>query len=134
MALTLPLALIGIGVFLWLLFAAAAQALPLFAGLWAGFAASHAGASGGTALLIGVAAFMAVIALGRALTALLPMRGARIGIILLFALPAAAATGSVVATLGQAAGIDHWLVALAVIAAAIIGGNSGRRSIDQPHS
>ncbi|QBE92495.1 hypothetical protein DRN02_011040 [Sphingomonas paucimobilis] len=29
MAITLPLALIGIGVFLWLLFAAAAQALPL---------------------------------------------------------------------------------------------------------
>ncbi|QBE92494.1 hypothetical protein DRN02_011035 [Sphingomonas paucimobilis] len=76
---------------------------------------------------------MAVIVLGRALTALLPARGARIGMVLLFALPAAAATASVAATLGRASGVDHWIVALVAIGAAIVGGNAGRRSIDQPH-
>ena len=89
MFITLPLALIGVGYFVYLLFSAATYALPLLAALGAGFAAAHAGASGTAALLLGVAVFMAVIAAGRIATALLPSRHARAAVVLAFALPAA---------------------------------------------
>lgn len=131
MVIALPLALFGLGFMVYLMFAAAAYALPLLAGLSAGFAASHAGASGITALAIGIAAFLAVIALGSALNVALP-RPARIGLILLFALPAAAATGSVALSLGRMAGIDEWAVIVAAIVAAVIGAGAGIRTIDRP--
>jgi uncharacterized membrane protein YfcA len=66
------------------------------------------------------------------LTTLLPgRRPARIFVILLFALPAAAATASVVATLGRATGLDEWAIIPAAIVGAILGGLAGRRTIDQ---
>jgi hypothetical protein len=130
---TLPFALIGLGIFISLLFAAAAWALPVGIGFSVAVAADHAGTAGVTSLLIGIAAFMATIAAGRVLMALSRNhRPARIIVILLFALPAAAATASVVAALGRMTGIHEWALITSAIVGAIVGGFAGRRTIDQP--
>jgi len=128
-ALLIPL----LGLFVWFLFAAAAWALPIFLGLSAAFAADHAGASGATSLLIGFGIFVATVVGGRTLLTTLPARGpARIAIMLLFALPAAAATASVSASLSRVVGIDEWAVVVVAIIGAVLGGFAGARVLEQP--
>ena len=117
MFITLPLALIGVGYLVYLLFGAASYALPLIAALSAGFAAVHAGASGIGALVLGVAVFVLVIAVGRMATLLLPPHQARMAVMLLFAVPAAIAGYQVAAALLHFGGIGGWGVGLAAIAA-----------------
>ena len=109
MPITLPLTLIGVGFFICLLFAAASYALPLLAGLSAAFAASHAGAEGSAAMLLGVAVFMAVIAAGRLAVVLLPSRLSQTAIMLLFAVPAAIAAFQVASSLLNLTGGDKWV-------------------------
>lgn len=104
LGLTLPLALIGVGFFIHFLFRAASYALPLLVGLFAGFAAMHAGISGAGALLLAAAAFMAVIAVARMATLLLPSGYARAAVALLFAVPAAIAGFQVASALSHYAG------------------------------
>jgi hypothetical protein len=133
MAIALPLALIGLGFFIYLLFAAAAWALPVLVGFSAAMAADHAGAAGTTSILIGIAGFFVTIAVGRWLAILSRDRQpARIVVTLLFALPAAAATASVAAALGRTTGIGEWTVIASALAGAVVGGLAGRRTIDQP--
>lgn len=121
------------GVIIWLLFAAAAWALPLYLGLSAAFAAVHAGASGTTAFLIGLGTFLATVSAGRALARILPeRRPARIALMALFALPAAAATASVTALLSRIAGVDEWAVITIAITGAVLGGSAGARLLEPP--
>lgn len=121
MPITLPLTLIGVGFFIYLLFAAASYAMPLLAGLSAAFAASHAGAAGSTAMLLGIAVFMAVIAAGRMAGTLMPSRLSQSVIMLLFAVPAAIAAFQVASSFLTLTGGGKWgaipAVAIAVATA-----------------
>jgi len=129
LALLIPL----LGLFVWFLFAASAWALPLFLGLSAAFAADHAGASGATSFLIGFGVLVATVVVGRTFLTLLPERGpARIAFLLLFALPAAAATASVSASLSRVVGVDEWAVVVMAIIGTILGGFAGARVLEQP--
>ena len=127
MFITLPLALIGVGLFIYLLFAAASYALPLLAGLSAGFAADHAGVSGIGALLLGTAAFMLVIAGGRMATLLLPSRYARMTVALLFGIPAAIAGFQVASALLHLSGVETWGVIAALATALVTGSTAAKR-------
>lgn len=108
MFVTLPLTLIGVGFLVYFLFAAASYALPLLAGLSVGFAADQAGVSGADAVLLGTAAFLLVIAVGRIATLLLPSRSARMAVVLLFAIPAAVAGFQVGSALLHLSGVGPW--------------------------
>ena len=122
-----------LGFFIWCLFAAAAWALPIFLGLSAAFAADHAGTSGATSFLIGFGVFLATVAVGRTLMTLAPERGpARTALILLFALPAAAATASVSATISRIVGVNEWAVVVVAIIGAVLGGFAGACVLEQP--
>lgn len=127
LGLTLPLALIGVGFLIHLLFKAASYALPLFAGLSAAFAAMHAGTSGAGAIVIGTAAFIAVIAVGTIMTLLLPSRHARIAAALLFAVPAAVAGFQVASALSHLAGGGASGTAAAMVVALITGVAAAKR-------
>ena len=127
MIILLPLALIGVGYIVVLLFGAASYALPLIAAASAGFAAAHAGASGTGALLLGTAVFMAVIAAGRMATLLFPSRHARMAVMLLFAIPATIAAFQVAVALLCLGGVSIWSVALASIVALTIGAVAAKR-------
>lgn len=123
MFIALPLTLIGVGFLVYFLFAAASYALPLLAGLSVGFTADHAGASGGSALLLGAAAFMLVIAVGRMATLVLPSRYARTAVVLLFAIPAAIAGFQVASALLHFSGVGAWGV-IAALAMALVTGTA----------
>ncbi len=85
MFIALPLMFIGIGFMIYLLFAAATYVLPLHAGLSAGFAALHAGASYPCALLLGITAALLVVFFSHMAIQLAPLRHLRTVITLLFA-------------------------------------------------
>ncbi len=129
MFITLPLALIGIGYLVYLLFGAASYALPLIAALSAGFAAAHAGASSLGAFLLGVAVFMLVIAVGRMATLLLPSRHSRTAVMLLFAVPAAIAGYQVASALLHFSSLGGWGFAIAAIAALATAAVAARRQV-----
>src|SRR5580658_4777974 len=82
------LSVFGIGFFCWLLFTLAVHALPFFAGLSAGLAAFHSGAGVIGALVVGVLAGGATLAIGQIAFATVrtPLIRALIG--LLYAVPA----------------------------------------------
>ena len=61
----LVLSVVGLGFFCWLLFTLAVYALPFFAGLTAGLAAFHSGAGVIGALIVGVLAGGATLAIGQ---------------------------------------------------------------------
>lgn len=134
MFITLPLALIGVGFMIYLLFAAATYVLPIYAGLSAGFAALHAGASYTSALLLGILAFLLVIMLGHAATQLLPSRRARTAIALLFAVPAAIAGFQVASALLHLGDVGSWGVAPSLAAALATGTVAGKRHQRLPHA
>lgn len=117
MALTLPLTLLGLGLLVTYLFAAATHAMPLFAGVTAGFAATAAGLSVPAAILIGAATCLFAIAIGR--FAGLTVRGpvARAALLAAFAIPAVIAGGAIGGALANLAG----LTGFAIIAAPLAG-------------
>lgn len=123
----LPLALIGVGFLIYLLFAATSYATPLFAGISAAFAAWHAGVSGIAAMLLGLAAFMLVIAAGRMATLLLPSAFARLAIAVLFAVPAAIAGFQVASALLHLSGAGGWSIPIAIAMAVPVGVAAGKR-------
>lgn len=134
MFITLPLALIGVGFMIYLLFAAATYVLPIYAGLSAGFAALHAGASYTSAMLLGIASALLVIMLGQMATQLLPSRRARIAIALLFAVPAAVAGFQVASALLHLGGVGSWGVALSLAAALATGTVAAKRHQGRPRA
>ncbi len=123
----LPLALIGVGFIIYLLFAAASYALPLFAGVSAAFAAWHAGVPGIAAMLLGLAAFMLVIAAARMATLLLPSASARVALTLLFAIPAAIAGYQVASALLHLSSAGAWSILIALATAALVGVAAAKR-------
>ena len=127
MFITLPLALIGVGLMIYLLFAAATYVLPLYAGLTAAFASLHAGASYTSALLLGIIAFLLVIMLGQMASQLLPSRQARSAIALLFGVPAAIAGFEVAFALLHLGGVGSWGVPLSLAAALVTGTVAAKR-------
>ena len=94
-----PLTLIGVGFLIYALFAGATLALP--------------------SIVIGIAAFMGVIAVGRFAALSLSNRPARGMLIAVFAIPAAIAGFSVASTFASLAGFASFAVAL------VAGGVSG---------
>jgi hypothetical protein len=85
----LVLSVAGIGFFCWLLFALVVYALPFFAGLTAGLAAFHGGSGVIGALVVGVLAGSATLAIGQIGFATVRTPLIRAAIALLFAVPAA---------------------------------------------
>lgn len=134
MFITLPLALIGVGFMIYLLFAAATYVLPLYAGLSVGFAALHAGASYTSAMLLGILAFLLLIMLGQMAMQLLPYRQAQIAIALLFAIPAAIAGFQVASALLHLGGVGSWGVALSLAAALATGTVAAKRHQSLPRA
>ncbi len=133
MFITLPLALIGVGFMIYLLFAAATYVLPIYAGLSAGFAALHVGASYTSAILLGILASLLVVMLGQIAT-LLPSPRARIAIALLFAVPAAIAGFQVASALLHLGGVGSWGVALSLAAALATGTVAAKRYQSLPQA
>lgn len=133
MFITLPLALIGVGFMIYLLFAAATYVLPIYAGLSAGFAALHAGSSHTSAMLLGIASALLVIMLGQ-MAAQLPSRHARIAVTLLFAVPAAIAGFQVASALLHLGGVGSWGVALSLAAALATGTVAAKRHQSLPRA
>jgi hypothetical protein len=134
MLILLPLALIGVGLMIYLLFAAATFALPLFAGLSAGFAARHLGASDLNALLFGIVTILLVTSLRQIVTQLLPSRHARVAFTLLFAVPASIAGYEVASALSQLCGIGGLGVVLALAAASMTGAIAAGQFRSLPHA
>lgn len=117
MFITLPLTILGIGLLIYYLFGAATHALPIVAGLAAGFAAAALDLSAPLDVLIGAATAFVAIAAGRfvGLTARGPV--ARGMLVTIFAIPAMIAGGALGGALANLAGI----AGLAIIVAPIAG-------------
>lgn len=133
MFITLPLALIGVGFMIYLLFAAATYVLPLYAGLSAGFAALHAGASHTSAMLLGIMAFLLAIMLGQ-MAVQLPFRHVRTAVALLFAVPAGIAGFQVASALLHLGGVGSWGVAFSLAAALATGTVAAKRYQSLPRA
>ncbi len=120
MPIMLPLTLIGFGYLIYQLFAGATLALPIALAVAAGFGASQLGCSPFIAFVLGVIAFMAVIAASRLATLKLTNPYARIALVALFAVPAALTGFSFAHALGVlvgTSGIVTGLIAAAACAA-----------------
>jgi hypothetical protein len=122
------LSVFGIGFFCWLLFTLAVYALPFFAGLSVGLAAFHSGAGVIGALIVGVLAGGATLAIGQIVFAMVRTPLIRAAIGLLYAVPAAIAGYH--ATLGLAQiGMpsEVWRETFAVVGAVLVGGTAWGR-------
>jgi len=124
----LVLSVVGLGFFCWLLFSLAVYALPFLAGMTAGLAAYHSGSGVVGALVVGVLAGGATLAIGQIAFATVRTPLIRAAIGLLYAVPAAIAGYH--ATLGLAhIGVptEGWREAFAVVGAILIGGTAWAR-------
>lgn len=119
MPILFPLTLIGVGFLICALFASATLALPIGAGLVAGFGSAALGIAPLPSIVLGVAAFMGVIAFGRFAALTLSNRPARGVLIAVFAIPAAIAGFSVASAFASVTGFASLVVAL------VAGGLSG---------
>jgi len=124
----LVLNVVGLGFFCWLLFTLAVYALPFFAGLTAGLAAFHSGAGVIGALIVGVLAGGATLAIGQIafVTVRTPLIRVLIG--LLYAVPAGIAGYH--ASLGLAEiGLpsEGWREAFAIVGAVLVGATAFAR-------
>lgn len=119
MPILFPLTLIGIGFLFYAVFAGATFALPIAAGLMAGFGSASIGLSPLLSIVIGIVVFMGVIALGRFTALMLPSQPARAILILLFAIPAAFTGFSVASAFAALAGFAS--IGVALIAGALTG-------------
>lgn len=88
MFIALPLTLIGIGLLIYQIFAGVTLALPIGAGLLAGFGASALGFAAIPSLAIGTAVFMTIIALGRFAALTSTALHTKAAVVALFAIPA----------------------------------------------
>jgi len=116
------LSVVGVGFFCWLLFTLAVYALPFFTGLTAALAAFHVGSGVIGALVIGVLAGGATLAIGQNAFATAPTSLTRAAIALLYVAPAAIA--SYHAALGLAliaVPSEGWRDAFAVVGAILVG-------------
>ncbi len=120
------LSVVGLGFFCWLLFTLAVYALQFFAGLTAGLAAFHSGSGLVGAIIVGVLAGGATLAMGQIAFARVRTPLFRVVIGLLYAVPATIAGYH--ATLGLAhIGVPSWREAFAVVGAVLVGGTAWAR-------
>jgi len=128
MFILLPLSLIGAGFLVYAVFAGATLALPIGAGLSAGFCASALGVSPLASVAIGVVTFMGAIALGRFAALTLPGRSSRALLIVSFAIPAAIAGFSTANALGTLFGLASVATCalVAILTAAVAAHRLGR--------
>lgn len=121
MPIMLPLTLLGVGYLIYQIFVGATLALPLAAGIAAGFGTSRLGCPPLFAILTGLLVFFAVIGTGRFAALTLTSPCARAALATLFAIPAALAGYSVAHALGWFAGVTGIIAGLigAVLCAAI---------------
>jgi hypothetical protein len=117
-----------IGFFCWLLFTFAVYALPFFGGLTAGLAAFHSGLGIIGALVVGVLAARATLAIGQIAFATVRTPLIRAAIVLLFAVPAAVAGCHATFGLAQI-GVpsEGWREAFAIVGAVLVGGTAWAR-------
>jgi hypothetical protein len=112
MPILFPLTLIGVGFLIYALFTSATLALPIGAGLAAGFGSAALGIAPLPSIIVGITAFMGVIALGRFAAISISNCPARGVLIAVFAIPAAIAGFSVASAFASLAGIASFAVAL----------------------
>jgi hypothetical protein len=115
------LGLVGLAYLCWLLFALAVYALPLFAGVTAGFATYHSGSGPIAAVIVGVIAGSITLVAGQIAFTTVRSPLIRAAIALLFAVPAAVAGYH--AALGLAhigVSADAWQHAMAVAGAIVV--------------
>jgi hypothetical protein len=124
----LAFSVFGIGFFCWLLFTLAVYALPFFAGVNVFLAAFHSGAGVIGAIVVGVLAGGATLAIGQIVFATVHVPIIRALIALLYAAPAAVA--GYYATLGLSQiGVpsETWRVIFAAVGSAVVGGTAWAR-------
>jgi phosphate starvation-inducible membrane PsiE len=123
LALAIPLGLFGIGIFCWLMFAAAVYALPCAVGVSVFLHAQQAGAGALGAIVLGVLAGAIVLVIGRAVFALVRGPILRVAVALIFAVPAAIAGYFMISGLSglavPSAGFQHAFAILGAIAVGI---------------
>ena len=122
------LSVFGLGFFCWLLFTLAVYALPFFAGLTAGLAAFHSGAGVIGALIVGVLAGGATLAIGQIAFATVRTPLIRVLIGLLYAVPAGIAGYHASLGLGEI-GVpsESWREAFAIVGAVLVGATAFAR-------
>ena len=120
------LSVVGVGFFCWLLFTLAVYALPFFTGLTAALAAFHVGSGVIGALVIGVLAGGATLAIGQIAFATAPTPLIRAAIALLYAAPAAIA-GYHAALRSRSASPPKLRDAFAVVGAILVGATAFAR-------
>jgi len=120
--------IVGLGMFCWLLFSLASNALPFFVGTTAGIYSLHAGAGPFGAFVVGLIAGGFALGAGRYTFAVVRAPIVRLVIGLLFAVPAACAGYEVTFSLAHL-GIpsEWWCKAFAVFGAITVGGAAWAR-------
>ena len=131
MAILLPLSLIGLGACIYYLFVAATLALPILIGSAVGMAVHAAGSTVPSSLLLGVAAFLLAITLGRfaALTLRSPLgRGT---VMLLFACPATLVGFFISGAMARFAGGSGFVMPFALCGALFCGAVAAGRVVQR---
>jgi hypothetical protein len=125
--------LAGIAVFCWLLYGAAIFALPLFLGLTIFFHATQTGAGTLGAIVLGFGTGVLVLAVARTLFTLPRSPFLRIGIALIFVIPAAVAGYfTTFGLFGLAAVSADWRQAFAILSAMAVGATAWLRLTAMP--
>lgn len=135
LTLAIPLSIVGLGVFCWLLYSLAIYALPFFIGLSIAFYAYDSGAGGPGATMLGVVTGGIVLALAQMAMALVVSSWLRILLGLTFAIPAAVAGYyATFALAGLTFPTDVWRQTFAFVGAAAIGMTAWQRLAPMPAS
>ena len=122
LALGIVLNIIGLGFFCWVLFTLAIYALPFFVGVTAGLYVYGAGAGPFGAIVLGLLAAAFTLVIGQMIFSLVRTPILRIGVALMFAVPAALAGYYAMFGLsGLTMTSDAWRQVFAVMGAAVIG-------------
>lgn len=128
LALAIPLGFLGIGVFCWLMVAAAIYALPCAIGVSVFLYTQQAGAGPLGAIVLGFMAGAVVLVIGRAVFALVRSPILRIAVALVFAIPAAVASYSMTLGLsGLAVPSDNFQHAFGILSAVAVGATAWLR-------
>lgn len=135
LTLSIPLSIIGLSVFCWLLYSLAIYALPFFIGLSITFYAFQSGAGGLGAIMLGVITGGAVLALFHMAVAWPRSLFLRIVLAMIFVVPAAIAGYYVTFALaGSTFPSELWRQIFALIGAVTIGVTAWQRLAPMPTS
>lgn len=133
LTLAIPLSIVGLGVFCWLLYSLAIYALPFFIGLSVALYAHESGAGALGAMMLGVTAGAVVLALAQRAMALARSSWLRLLLGLAFSVPAAiAGYYATFALAGLTFPTDVWRQVFAFVGAAAIGTTAWQRLAPMP--